>query len=191
MEPSINPYAAPLTETEAPLDATTDDLVAIRRKHIGAEASIKSIGSLDYFGSVIMIIAAAGAFFPFPSSAYEFGRAVGSFIVSAGIGAGIFYLGFKTRELNPTARIVQTVFLIPGTLISVITAPGALFWSLVIAYVLWSGKARVVFSEHYRKVVIPATPEIKYRSSIIMWIGLILVVLVFGAIGVAMFATRR
>ena len=53
----INPYAPPeatLTELE-PFDLGGDlaEVEAIRRKHLNHEASVRSIGSLHYFGAVV------------------------------------------------------------------------------------------------------------------------------------------
>jgi hypothetical protein len=60
-----------------------------------------------------------------------------------------------------------------------------------ILYLIFSQKGKTVFSEEYQ-AVIEQTPHIKYRTSILVWILLGLVLLVIGiAISVAFFAGGR
>ena len=54
-------------------------------------------------------------------------------------------------------------------------------WALLL-YILWNGKAKVVFSEQYRGQVLPATPHIKYRMS---WTFRILLGLLLGLLLIA------
>jgi hypothetical protein len=48
-----------------------------------------------------------------------------------------------------------------------------------ILYLLFSKKGATVFSEEYQRVI-AATPEIKYRTSIVIWILLALLLLLIG-----------
>ena len=59
-----------------------------------------------------------------------------------------------------------------------------------VLYLIFSAKGKMVFSDEYR-AVIEQTPDIKYRTSVIVWIvlGLILVIIAFGLFG-AFFARR-
>jgi hypothetical protein len=48
---------------------------------------------------------------------------------------------------------------------------------------LWWGKASVVMAPHYREVVVPATPHIKYKTSpLVIVLGLLLLAVLILAI---------
>ena len=52
-----------------------------------------------------------------------------------------------------------------------------------ILYLLWGKKGRVIFSPEYQ-AVIAATPHVKYKTSIVVWILLgLVVVLILAGIG--------
>ena len=59
-----------------------------------------------------------------------------------------------------------------------------------VLYLIFSAKGKMVFSDEYR-AVIEQTPHIKYRTSIIVWIvlGLLLLLIAFGIFGA--FSFRR
>ena len=47
----------------------------------------------------------------------------------------------------------------------------------------------MVFSDEYKNII-AATPHIKYRTSIIVWIGLIIVLLLFASVMVGFVARK-
>ena len=76
---------------------------------------------------------------------------------------------------------------IPASIIAGFGLLGVPVGTLISAYVLyliWSEKGKMVFSPEY-KDVIRQTPHIKYKTSIIVWIflGLLVTVILFGIAG--------
>ena len=87
--------------------------------------------------------------------------------------------GFHLRRLRPLARIPVGIISALGLL----AIPLGTLINGYILYLLFSKKGRFILSPEYQAIV-AATPEIKYRTSIVIWIllGLVLVFIV-GAIG--------
>jgi len=76
------------------------------------------------------------------------------------------------RALRPWGRIV-------GCILSAIGLIGFPIGTLINGYILYlflSKKGRTIFAPEYQDVI-AATPHVKYRTSIIVWIFLALVVL--------------
>ena len=93
-----------------------------------------------------------------------------------------FVIGRWLQKLNPKART-------PATVLSAIGLLGFPIGTLVNAYILYllrSQKGEMVLSEYYQGVV-AATPHIKYKTPVLVWIcGILLVLLlVFGVIAAA------
>lgn len=141
------------------------DAPYIRRKHLNHETSVRAVGMLYYIGAAMLllvgIISAIGA--AYDSTAENIGMAV-AFLVFCAL---YFWLGRGLRRLNPRARL-------PAGVVSVIGLIGFPIGTLIngyILYLLFSKKGSVVFSDEYRQIVAD-TPDIKYRTSIIVWIAL-------------------
>jgi hypothetical protein len=148
----------------------------IRREHIGHEASVKSIGTLYYMGAffgvlvggVYLVMAFAGL----PdapnqnidmTSARIFLGFLGAFMGGLGFFQGV--VAHAIRGLRPWSRIAAGVYAAIGLL-------GFPLGTLISAYFLWllfSRKGEMVFSEEYKRVI-AATPHVKYRTSLILWI---------------------
>ena len=73
--------------------------------------------------------------------------------------------GFGLRQQKPWSRIIATV----GSVISLIGFPMGTIIGGYILYLLWGEKGRTVFSPAYTGVI-AATPHLKYKTSIIVWI---------------------
>jgi len=99
------------------------------------------------------------------------------------LGAGQLVAGWGVRALRPWARIL-------GCVISVIGLFGFPVGTLINAYVLYlflSRKGRTVFAPEYLEVI-EATPDVKYRTSIVVWIFLALLAgLIVLGVAVALF----
>lgn len=167
-EPTLNPYAPPVAAVH---DVAVTPYDAIREAHIKHEASIKSIGVL-YMLSALGIFGAGIALLPAGSSS----TALGIGLLALGIGQ--FVMAFALRKFKRWARIVGTIFSTIGLLA---IGLGTLI-SAYILYLFWGKKGKTIFSPDYQDVI-AATPHIKYKTSIWIWVFLIgLVVLaVFGA----------
>jgi hypothetical protein len=185
-----NPYAAP---TALPLEQAPGmfgNAEAIRREHIGHEASVKSIGTLYFLGGIgLVIVAAFAGFTPdFPTSREGTMATVVTVAIILAIAALQFWLGTGLRRLNRVARGVSAVFAGIGLL----GFPLGTIINGYILYLLVSRKGNMVFSPEYKEVI-AQTPHVKYKTSIIVWIilGIFVLVIVGGAAVLIFSGTRR
>ncbi len=182
-EPEMNPYAAPITSAP-PVDS---DAVALRKAHLSQEANVKSFGSLFCLGAGLLII--VGTITLVTGIGMLSGTSVegmdASQMGAVVIGTGVFYLtigglqlwiGMGLRRLNKVGRIGGTVL---GAL-GLLGVPIGTLISGFLLYSLWSKKGKMIFSDQYKDVM-AATPEIKYKTSIIVWILLGIVLLLIAA----------
>ena len=106
-----------------------------------------------------------------------------------------FWAGLGIRKLNPGARIVAGVLTGLSIVIALFGLPMSVVGLLINTYILnllFSKKGAMVFSAPY-KDIIAATPHVKYKTSIIVWIvlGIFVLVIVGGAIAVFFSASHR
>lgn len=139
----------------------------IRKAHIKVEASIKSVGILYYLGALFLFVSAVTGLM----SEEENSRSVQ--IITAGI-----FIGFGVLQLfvGTGLRRLQSWAKIPTAILSCIGMLGFPMGTLINGYILYlvlSKKGKMVFSEDY-KAVISATPGIKYKTSKIVWVFLVL-----------------
>lgn len=161
---AFNPYAAPAAPVE---DVSANaEAEAIRKAHISHEASIKAVGLLYYLGGIGVTLAALAGLVGAKDAS------VGVTLLLIGLGVGQFFAGWGVRALRPWGRIV-------GCILSGIGLIGFPIGTLINGYILYlflSKKGRTIFAPEYQDVI-AATPHVKYRTSIIVWIFLALVVL--------------
>lgn len=187
-EYSDNPYAAPVDAY-----VVDDPMVAaesIRRDHIRHEASIKSIGTLYFLGAIIaiplglwlmgMVIfmnpIARSRWFPNP---IELAMPLGAGLLYFVIGAAQLTAAIGLRRLRPWARWTSVVLSALGLL----AIPVGTLISGYFLYLLLSRKGEYIFSPPYQHVI-AATPHIKYRTSpiVIVLVVLLAIVLIVGLI---------
>ena len=178
MSDVANPYAAPA----APLENVTIDTAAeaTRKAHISHEASIKAVGILYYIGGALVIVGAL------PQTPGNVGEKTAIMALLVAVGVAVIFAGRGVRTLRPWGRTL-------GCIVSGLGLLGFPIGTLINAYILYlflSKKGRTIFSPEYR-AVIAATPHVKYRTSIIVWIflALVLAVIVIG-IGVSVIGGR-
>lgn len=157
-----------------------------RKQHLSHEASIRSVGTLYLFGG--WVVAGLTVLMLGLMQTASRGPGVGlleiaSMVLLAGLGVVQIWTGRLLRRLDAGARI-------PTTILSCIGLLGFPIGTLINGYILYlihSAKGRFILSPQYQGIV-AATPEIKYRTSIVVWIvlGLIVAALVF-----AVFAGMR
>ncbi len=161
----------------------TDTPESIRTAHLSHEASVKSIGTLYYIGAVMLIIGAIALPFD-PKRGIAHPWLIATLLILLGV--VYFKLGQWFRALQPKART-------PGTILAAFGLLGFPLGTLINAYVLYlihSAKGKVVFSEEYQAVV-AATPGIKYKTSLLVWIFIgLLIFFVLAAILAALFAKK-
>ena len=207
---SDNPYApSGSSYGDASLDANFDLSQAelIRKSHLSHEANIQGSGCLYTLGGILGILGAisyvgigilvmAGGVVPKGLEFMVFG-AGGDRLVSGGLTTlvGVIFLaiavaqlfaGRSMQTLNPSGKILAIVVAAIGML----QFPCGTLISGYLLYLLVSAKGRTVYSSAYKEVM-QATPHIRYRTSIIVWIFLFILigVLLLGVLA-AIFGAR-
>ena len=207
---SDNPYApSGSSYGDASLDANFDLSQAelIRKSHLSHEANIQGFGCLYTLGGILGILGAifyigigifvmAGGVVSEELASMVFG-AGGDRLVSGGLTTlvGVVFLaiavaqlfaGRSMQTLNPSGKILAIVVAAIGML----QFPCGTLISGYLLYLLVSAKGRTVFSSAYKEVM-QATPHIRYRTSIIVWIFLFILigVLLLGVLA-AIFGAR-
>jgi hypothetical protein len=167
----INPYAPPSARV-ADVSGADTEAEAIRREHIKHEASVRSVGILYYIGGAFMsfaaiVLGAALAFTEEPPALT---------IVLAGVylvmGPLSLAVGRGIRTLQPWARTACIVL----SLIGLLGFPVGTLINGYILYLMLARKGRRLFEPDYPAIV-AATPHIKYRTSIFVWIVLAIILL--------------
>ena len=164
---TFNPYAAPAAPV-ADVGANAE-AEAIRRAHISHEASIKAVGLLYYLGGVGVTLAAAASLLGARDASVTLTLAL------IALGVGQFFAGWAVRALRPWGRIL-------GCVLSGLGLLGFPIGTAINAYILYlflSKKGRTIFAPEYQ-AVIAATPDVRYRTSILVWIFLALLVALIG-----------
>jgi len=177
-----NPYAsAPVTE------AATESPDTVRRRYIGHEASVKSVGTLFIIGAILLLImGVAGTVMAFgtpPQGTTQQAHMMSSLMTALfffAFGVFQFAVALGLRNLAPWAKTAATILACIGLLgIPIGTLINAYF-----LYILLSYKGKMVFSPYYKEII-ERTPHVKYKTSIVVWIflGLLLALLAFGIFG--------
>ena len=192
---SDNPYApSGSSYGDASLDANFDLSQAelIRKSHLSHEANIQGFGCLYTLGGILGILGAifyigigifvmAGGVVSEELASMVFG-AGGDRLVSGGLTTlvGVVFLaiavaqlfaGRSMQTLNPSGKILAIVVAAIGML----QFPCGTLISGYLLYLLVSAKGRTVYSSAYKEVM-QATPHIRYRTSIIVWIFLFILI---------------
>lgn len=126
------------------------------------------MGVLYYVGAVLMGVGIGGAILDEHSIVAKVGI--------IGLFAGLMFLyvrvGTWLRVLDRRARTPATILAAIGLL----AFPLGTLINGYILYLLQSKKGTMVFSQEYKQVI-EATPEIKYKTSILIWVLLGIVLL--------------
>ncbi len=166
----------------------------IRKSHLSHEANLQSFGCLYTLGGILGIIGSL------------FYVAMGVFILAGGLPAqpanqnapvpntnpaaaglvvallGLVFLaisivqllgGRAMQTLNPRGKVLAIII----SAIGLLGFPCGTLISAYLLYLLLSAKGEMVFSDHYKEII-QATPHIKYKTSIIVWIFLFLLIAV-------------
>jgi len=170
---AVNPYAAPAARVEDV--GANSEAEAIRRAHISHEASIKAVDFLYYLGGVGVTVAALASL---GASSGGAGAVITVLLVVLGVGQ--LLAGWGVRALRSWGRTV-------GCVLSAIGLHGFPIGTLINGYILYlflSKKGRTIFTPAYQDVI-AATPHVKYRTSVLVWIFLALLIglILFGVLG--------
>lgn len=171
MSAAANPYAPPRAHVQD-VSGADSEAEEIRREHIKHETSVRAIGLLYYLsGGVMLVLSIAMLGGSFSGTALQ-GLTVGLGVLYLGLGALMLVVARGVRKLAPWARIATIVLAAIGLL----GFPVGTLFNAYILYLVLSKKGKRIFEDDYRDII-EATPHIKYRTSIIVWIVLGIVVL--------------
>ena len=178
-----NPFAAPETMAWSG-DADPRPAAAIRRAFLDHEASLQSVGLLYLLGCGLCV--ATGSIVG--SRAFGEEDPSSSRLV---VGFGLISLGFILGMIGSGLRRLKRWTRIPVTLLAIIgllAIPVGTIINGYILYLVFSSKGAMVFSDEYKEII-RQTPDIKYRTSVVVWIflGVLCVVLLFVLFGLALF----
>lgn len=177
----IDPYAPPAANPYAPPSAgslAADSAEAVRRKHISHEAAVKSIGLLYFLGSAGLFFGSLGflAKALAPASGADFVQLLLAAFLLA-IAAGYLFVGRGLRRLAPWVK--APVGVISG--IGLLGFPLGTIINLYILYLVFSEKGKTVLSPDYQEII-AATPHVRYKTSVVVWIFVGLLLLIFAAL---------
>ncbi|MCB1277094.1 hypothetical protein [Prosthecobacter sp.] len=163
----FNPYAAP----QSRVLQVTPQAEIDRMQHINTEATIKSVGVLYYLGALALTVAGVAAF---TGREIEEGvppQLLGAIFVAMGAGQGV--VGYGLRGLQSWARIPTVIF----SCIGLIGFPlGTLINAYILAKVLGK-QGKFVMTPEYKEII-AATPHVKRKTSIVVWVLLILLLII-------------
>lgn len=182
MSATVNPYSPPRAHVDDVAQATSE-AEEIRQEHIKHEASIRSVGILYYLsGGLLCLVAIAlggGSF----AGRVQQPLLVGLAAFYLVIGVLLLFVARGVRSLQPWARTTAIVLAAIGLL-------GFPLGTLINGYILYlmlAKKGKRIFEDDY-KDIIEATPHVKYRTSIVVWI--VLGILVLAILGLAVAAYK-
>lgn len=175
----FNPYAAPQAQV---LQATPQAEVE-RTLHINTEATIKSVGVLYYLGAFALIMMGVASFSGRELEEGVSPQVMGAIFIALGAGQGV--VGYGLRKLQSWARIPTVIFSCLGLL-------GFPLGTLINAYILvklLGQQGKFVMTPEYRQII-EATPHVKRKTSIVVWVLLILLLIILIGI-IAAIATGK
>jgi len=165
----MNPYQPP--ESEILVSSADANVEAIRREHLKHEASVKSVGTLYVLGGILVFIAGLGILLaPGQNGTNPIMIAGGFFMLLLAVGQ--FWVGLGLRKLKCWTRI-------PTAVVSGIGMLGFPLGTVINGYIMYlvlSKKGRMVLSDDYQQII-AQTPEIKYKSSILVLLLVVILII--------------
>ncbi len=149
-----------------------DNAEELRRNHLSYEAYVKGLGVAYIANGCLFGISGCSVAFDRDTLRRHLDPLYGVLVLIFGL--TLIWTGFGLRKLRPWARILPAI--ISGT--ALLAFPAGTLVGGSILYLLFSKKGSMVFSDLYRRAI-AATPYMKYRTPIILWILLGLVILLF------------
>ena len=188
---SDNLYAAPSADVAVSADSSLAAAEDMRNAHLSHEASIRGVGALYLLSSVLMFFGFAGmgvAYLGGSAGAKDmpFGTWAGVLIVLiCFVAIAQFWTGLGLRRLDRRVKITAIILAVLG----LFSIPIGTILGIYVMYLLLSAKGKIVLSDEYVQVR-ELTPHLKYRTSMVIWILLGLVVLgIIAAVAIPAFST--
>jgi hypothetical protein len=174
MSESLNPYATPRAVVAD--EGVGSQAEAVREEHIEHEASVKSAGVLFILGGLFSLVAASGMIVSSAAVAEDRPGFLVLSVMVALLAVTYIAMGWGLRMLRTWARR-------PAVGLAVIGLLGFPIGTLINAYILWlllAAKGRRVLAADYAAIV-KATPHVRYRAPLWIWIvlGAIVLAIVF------------
>lgn len=167
-----NPYAPP--EAKVADDVHIDPaIVELRQKHLAHEASVRSAGMLFYLAGALTAlsgIVAVGALLEREPDL----TGIGTSALFLSLGVAELVVGFGLRKLDRKARVGAGII----SAVALIAFPIGTLLGAYILYLLFARKGRMVFSREYAHAR-ELTPHMKYRASVIVLMGGVLLLAFF------------
>lgn len=174
----LNPYAAPQSQV---LQATSRDEI-IRKEYLNTEATIKSVGILYYLGAIVLILVSV---IPFTKSNPDLRSSdlipVVLFLLLS-IGMGVTAYGL--RRLQSWTRIASIIISSIALIIGLINLSGGIIIHIYILVKMMGKQAAFVLTPEYQQIV-ANTPHVKRKTSVLVWVLLIVLLMVLIGILVA------
>ncbi|MEM1304548.1 MAG: hypothetical protein AAGG46_06610 [Planctomycetota bacterium] len=186
----VNPFAAPLLSDSPAAElksAGLSESEVIRNELLRTESSIKSIATIYLLSGVVWTVIGvilAGAMIFAQNGDFDGGES-GPIFVAIGCamavlgGASVWY-AFGLRRLDSQVRtpvlLIQSISMLVHVLRLNIFGIGIGIWVLV---TLSSDNGKRVLTPEYQEIV-AATPHIKRKTSLLVWIFLILLLVLVG-----------
>lgn len=173
-----NPYQPPAVqevETVAPTGAES-----IRQQHVSHEASVKSFGSLCY---IMGILNAYGVVMSLFVVWYSGGGGPAGRVDAVQLAIAVvltlleFVSGYGLRRLAPWSRIPAGLLCV----VSLFRLPFGTLFGAYGLYLVFCSKGRMILSPQYREIV-DQTPQVRYRSSPVVKIALIIFLLIIAGV---------
>ena len=188
---SENPYAVSGGLMDTASGQLSTDVESIRKQYLSHEASVKSIGLLYWLGGIILLLVTVvyligGVRMMLDPKTVPGGAVL--LVLAIFVGSlAVFQItvAMAIGKLKPWSRIAATVL----SCIGLLGFPIGTLINGYFLYLLQSKKGEYVFSAPYQQVI-AATPHIKYKTSIVVWIllGILLVLIGMGVLGVVISA---
>jgi hypothetical protein len=172
MSVTPNPYAPPSAHVEDIRSAGAME-EEVRREHIKHEASIRSVGVLYLVGGALGAVSGFGLLAASSvAPGQETGMIIGLALGYLAIAALSIIVGLGIRRFRPWARMTSIVL----SAIGLLGFPIGTLINCYILYLMLAAKGRRIFAADYPDIV-AATPHIKYKTSIVVWVALGILVL--------------
>ncbi len=174
MTDTANPYAPPKSTVDDVGTGAFPEAEAIRSEHLGHEASLKAVGLLYLLGGALNALGAVSMLVAAAAGGKSDGRD-GIILLTLFLGlmsALALWAGWGLRTLKPKGRT-------PALLVSGLGLLAFPVGTVINGYILWlllSKKGSFILSPDYA-AIIAATPHLKYRTPVWIWVLLGLVAL--------------
>jgi len=159
-----------------------DSKLAVRSAHIAHEATLRSAGLLYFVAAIFLVLLAAITLYRgTPAETTTTLSDPAAAALALAIAAALAVAGYGLREIKPWARVpVMSI----STLGLFYFPVGTMICGYIL-YMVLNQKGQVIFSQEYQGII-EATPQIGYRTPLIAWVllGLILLILFSASLGV-------